>query len=76
MIRARGMPQFSERLRFDLSYSLTGHVELFADLFQSVVRVHVDTKPHAQHLRLSCSEAAEYVFGGFPETLVDGGTHR
>ena len=76
MIRASGMTQFSQSLCFDLSYSFTGHVELFADLFQSVIRVHVDTKSHAQHLCLSSSETAEYVFGGFPKTLVDGGTYR
>ena len=76
MIRARGMTQFSQRLRFDLSNSLTGHVELFADFFQSMIRIHVDTKTHAQHLRLSCGEAAKHVLGGFPEPLVDGGIHR
>ena len=75
MIRARGMAQFSQRFRFDLSNSLTGHVELFADFFQSVIRIHVDTKSHTQHLCLSGGEATEHVLGGFSEALVDGGLH-
>ena len=33
MIRAAGVPQFSECLGFDLSYSFTGDIELFTDLF-------------------------------------------
>ena len=75
MIRARGMAQFSQCLRFDLSNSLTGHVELFADFFQSVIRIHVDAKSHTQHLRLSGGEATEHILGCFPEALVDGGIH-
>ena len=76
MIRARGMTQFSQRLRFDLSNSLTGHVELFADFLKGVIGIHVDTKSHAQHLRFSGSETTEHVLSGFPETLIDGGIHR
>ncbi len=72
MIRAGGVSQFSERLRFDLSYSLAGNVELLAHFFQRVVGVHVDTEAHSEDLGFSGGEAAQDVLGGFSEAFIDG----
>src|SRR5690349_7914373 len=44
LLAAARMTQLAQRLRFDLTDALTRNVELLADFFQRVVRVHVDTE--------------------------------
>ena len=61
------MTQLPERLRLDLADSLAGHVELFADLFERVIGVHVDAEAHTQHLGFARRETGEYRVGGFLE---------
>ena len=63
------MAQLAERLGFDLTDPLAGYVKLFADFFQRVVGVHIDTKTHAQHLGFAGGQATEYFTGCFRQTL-------
>ena len=51
------MAQFAQGLGFNLTNPLTGNIELFANLFQSVVGVHIDTETHAQYLGLAWRQA-------------------
>ena len=59
MIRASRVTQLAQCLGFDLANTLSGYVELFADFFEGVVGIHVDTETHAQYFRFSCCEAAK-----------------
>ena len=43
------MLQLPQRLGLDLADTLSGHRELLADFFQSVVGVHADAEAHAEH---------------------------
>ena len=43
------MLQLPQRLRLDLTDTLSRHRELLADFFQRVVGVHADAEAHAEH---------------------------
>ena len=47
------MTQLAQRLGLYLTDALTRDIELFADFFQGVIGIHVDTEAHAQHLGLA-----------------------
>ena len=49
LFAAAGVAQFAQGLGFDLADAFAGDVELLADFFQRVIRVHVDAEAHAQH---------------------------
>ncbi len=53
LVRAAWMTQLAQCLSLDLANPLTRHVKLLAHLFQRVIRTHLDTKAHAQHLGLT-----------------------
>ena len=53
------MAQLAKRLRLYLSNAFTRNVELLADFFQRVVRIHVDAKAHAQYFRLARRQAGQ-----------------
>src|SRR5580658_1185252 len=44
--RARGMPQFAQRLGFDLSDAFAGNCERLPDFFQSVLAAVFETETH------------------------------
>ena len=58
------MTQLAQRLGFDLTNTLTRNVKLFANLFQRVVGVHIDTETHTQDLRFTRSQTRQHVVGG------------
>ena len=70
------MPQLAQRLGFDLANSFTGYIELFANLFERVVGIHVDAKAHPQYFRFARCKASEHRVRGFLEARgrcrVDG----
>src|SRR5690606_10805566 len=59
LLAAARMTELAQRLRFDLTDTLARDVELLADFFERVVRVHVDAETHAQHFRFARREAGE-----------------
>ena len=61
------MSQLAECLGFDLTDTFAGHIELFADLFQGVIRIHVDAKTHPQHFGLPSGEAGENLLGALSQ---------
>ncbi len=70
------MAQLAQRLGFDLTNPLTGHVELLADFLEGVIGVHVDTETHAQHLGLAGGQPAEHVAGSLDQALAGGQVDR
>ena len=76
MIRAAGVAQFAQCLGFDLSNTLAGDIELFADFFQSVVGVHIDTEAHSQYLGFTSRQAGQNGAGCFGQAVVGGCVHR
>ena len=64
------MAELAQRLRLDLTDSLSRDVELLADLFKRVVRVHVDAEAHAQDLRLARREPGQDGFGRLAQAFV------
>ena len=75
MIRTGRVAQLAQRLGFDLTDALTGHVELLADFFQCVVRIHVDAETHSQYFRFAGGQAGEHFLGGFAQAFVDRRIH-
>ncbi len=55
------MTQLTQRLRFDLTDTFAGYVELFTHFFQRVVGVHIDTETHTQHFRFTRGETGQHV---------------
>ena len=70
------MAQFAQGLGFYLSDTLAGDVELFADFFQRVVGVHLDTETHAQHFGFALRQAVEDVLGDIAQTVEHGRINR
>ena len=66
------MTQLPQRLGLDLTNPLAGDVELFADLLQRVVGVHVYAEAHAKHFCLTCRQAAKHLTRGFLQALAGG----
>ncbi len=61
------MHQLTHRFAFDLANPLAGHVELFAQLLERVVRRRVDSEAHPQDLRFARRQRVE--------RFVDRGPH-
>ncbi|AEW75283.1 hypothetical protein EcWSU1_03855 [Enterobacter ludwigii] len=59
--RAAWMAQFTQRLRFDLTDTFAGNVELFTHFFQRMVGVHIDTETHTQHFCFTGGQASQNV---------------
>ena len=55
------MPQLTQRFCLNLPNPLARHVKLFANFFERVVGIHVDTETHAQHLGFARRQAGQYV---------------
>ena len=66
------MAQFAQGFGFDLTDTFAGYVKLFADFFERVVGIHVDTKAHTQDFGFARGQAFEDFFGDF----VQAGVHR
>src|SRR5471030_270088 len=76
LVRARGMTQLAQGLRFDLADTLAGDVELLADLFQRMVGRHFDAETHAQYLRLTRGQRIEHVLHDAAHRGVQRGVGR
>jgi hypothetical protein len=61
------MLQLPQRLRLNLTNTLSRHQELLTDLLQRMIRIHADTKPHAQHALFARSERGQDARGGFAQ---------
>jgi hypothetical protein len=53
MVRTAGVSQFAQGLGFDLPYPLSGHIKLLTHLFQRVIGIHINPKPHSKHFGFS-----------------------
>ncbi len=67
--RAAWMTQLTQRLRFDLTDTFAGHVELFTHFFQRVVGIHVDTETHTQHFCFTGGQSSQNVVRGGTQAL-------
>ena len=71
------MTQFAQCLGFNLTNTFACYIELFADLFQCMVRIHVDTEAHSQYFRfsrlISLQEVARSVLSSFLLWLTSTG---
>src|SRR5450432_1403477 len=67
------MPQFAQRLGFDLANAFAGHVERLADFFQSVLRAIVHAKAHADNFFLARAQRTQHVLGALLQIAVDRG---
>ena len=76
MIRTCRVTQLAQRLGFDLTDALTGDVELFADLFQSVVGIHINTKTHTQNFGFTRGQTIQHFPSGFSQAFLNGGVNR
>ena len=72
MLASRRVAQLAQRLGFDLTDPLTGHVKLLTDFLKGVVGIHVDTETHAQYLGFTGSEAGQYIASRFFKALNGG----
>ena len=70
------MLQLAQRLRLDLTDTLSGHRELLADFFQRVVGVHADAEAHAQHAFFARGERGQHARRGFAQVGLDRGVDR
>src|SRR4051812_19105140 len=62
-LRARRVPQLTQRLGFDLPDPLARDLEVLADFLERVVRLLADPEPHAQHLLFTRGERGEHLAG-------------
>src|SRR5690554_5067150 len=76
VIGAGRVAQFAQGLGFDLTDTLPGYVELFADFFQGVVGVHFNTETHAQYFRFASGQAGQHGAGCLAQAFSRGGIHR
>ena len=67
LLRPRRMPQFPQRLGLNLTNTLTRYIKLLTHLFQGVVSIHFNTKPHTQHLGFTGRQAFQYFRGRFTQ---------
>ena len=70
------MAQFSQGLRLNLADALSGYVELFTHLFKRVIRIHVDTEAHPEHLSFSSRQARQNIARGISQTFFGGHIQR
>src|SRR5690606_23158495 len=76
LLGAARMAELAQGLGFDLADALAGDVELLADFFQRVIRVHVDAEAHAQDLGLARREAGKDGVRGFAQAFRGGRLDR
>ncbi len=67
------MLQLPQRLRLDLTNTLSGHRELLADFFERVVGVHADAKAHTQHAFFARGQRGQHARGGLAQVGLDRG---
>src|ERR1700723_3043002 len=68
---ARGVFEFPQSLRLDLTDALASHRELLTDFFQCVVGVHPDTEAHAQHALFARRERRQHTRRGLAQVGLD-----
>src|SRR3954468_8954137 len=68
---ARGMPQFPERLRFDLTNALARDGEALPDFFERVLAAVADAKSHLDDLLLARRERIQPPLGLFLQVQID-----
>ena len=70
------MAQFTQRLRFDLTDTFAGNVELFTHFFQRVVGVHIDSetiwdiKKHIGYVSSTFASPAKRRMGGADRAIM------
>ena len=67
------MPQFPQRLGFDLADALAGYTEVAAHFFKSAAASVFEAEAELQDTRLTLVEGFEYIPDLFFEKLVGGG---
>src|SRR3984893_7714277 len=67
LLAAAGVTQLAQRLRLYLTNPLARHVELLADFLESMVGVHIDAEPHAEHFRLSRRQLRQHRMRGLAQ---------
>ena len=70
------MTQLTQRLRFDLTDTFAGNVELFTHFFQRVVGVHIDTETHTQDFRFTGGQASQNIVRCGTQALGGGRVKR
>lgn len=68
--------ELAERFGFNLANAFAGNRELLADFFQRVIRVHADTKAHAQHAFFTRCERCQNAGRCFAQVAVDRSIQR
>ena len=76
LVRAARVLELVERLGLDLSYALTRHRELLADLLQRVVGVRADAEAHPQNALLARGQGCQRLSSGPAQVGLDHGVDR
>ena len=70
------MSQLTQGFRFDLPNPLSGYIKLLTHLFQSMVSIHIDPKPHSEHFGFSRRQACQDITRGIPQAFFCGNIQR
>src|SRR6266513_5706485 len=73
---AAGMTQFAQSFSLNLTNTLAGNMELFADFFQSTTAAIIQTEAQLEHFTLAVSQAVKYIFYLLFQQLVAGSISR
>src|SRR5215831_7217827 len=57
-----GMAQFAQSLGLNLTNTLSSHMELFANFFQSTTAAVIQTEAQLEHLAFTISQAFKHIF--------------
>src|SRR3569833_2734892 len=69
LLTPRRMPQLAQCLSLYLPNPLTSHIKLLTHLFQSVVGIHINTKPHTEDLSLPRGQLRKCRVSGLAQRL-------
>src|SRR5215472_14031924 len=59
---AAGVTQLAQSLGFDLTNTLAGHMELFADFFQRAATAIVQAEAQLEHFAFAVGQALKHIF--------------
>src|SRR4051794_30774455 len=76
LLRARGVTQLAQGLRFDLADALAGYVELAAYFLEGAAAAIFEAEAQLQHFALARRQAGEHVHDLLLEQLVGGSVGR
>ena len=72
LLRPSRMPKLAKRLSLNLTNPLTSNIKLLTNLFERMISIHINTKPHAQNLGFTWRQAGQNTLHGTGQAGAGG----